>query len=389
MNDKIKNRLAKVLRDAVANQELSGGSIAVFKDGQEQCFIGDGYADLAAKQEIKRDTIFRLYSMSKPVTAVAAMILMERGELSLQAPVSEYLPAFHNAKVHCQDHLEAVENPMTVYDLLNMTSGLTYGDEQSKTGRMTGKLLDETEARLLMEDALTTQQLAEKVGEIPLLFQPGTSWEYGISADILGAVIEKVAKQPFGEFLETEIFSLLEMADTGFYVPAEKYNRLAKAYQTEEDGSLQEYTGGFLAINNKMDRPARFESGGAGLVSTVDDYHKFAQMLLQKGSYGKHQILQSGTVEYLTNGQLATGHQATFEHWSNQRGFSYGNMMKVLKYPEQAPGLGRVGEYGWAGWLGCNFVNCPNEQLTLLVMQQKKDSGQLVDKIRNVLFAGI
>lgn len=392
MNSDLQQRMEAVLADALDQQEMSGASFLVMKDGKTLCRLEAGYADRKAGRKIKCDTIYRLYSMTKPITAVAAMILLERGALCLQTPVYEYIPSFSGGKVWRDGHLEEAIRPVTIHDLLNMTSGLSYGDSDTETERRTRELFCETERRLITESPMTTREFAEKAGAIPLLYQPGTSWKYGISADIMGAVIETVTNQTLGAFMRKEIFEPLGMTDTGFYVPEEKQHRLAMAYETGTDGKLKEYTGNFLGINNRMKGNAGFESGGAGLASTIDDYERFARMLLQKGSFEERQILRPGTVEYLTGGRLfgdtlSESPQGSFERWFGQRGFSYGNFMRVLWNPGQASVLGRQMEYCWDGWLGCSFVNCPRERLTFLVMQQKKDAGMLVTRLKNVLFS--
>lgn len=392
MNSNLRQRMEAILTDALEKQELSGASVLVMKDGKTLCRLEAGEADRKTGKKIERDTIYRLYSMTKPVTAVAAMILLERGKMCLQNPVFEYLPSFSDGKVWRGGHLEDAIRPVTIHDLLNMTSGHSYGDSDTETERQTRDLFCETERRQTTQSPMTTQEFAEKAGTIPLLYQPGTSWKYGISADILGAVIEKVTNQTLGEFMRNEIFEPLGMKDTGFYVPEEKQNRLAKAYETGMDGKLKEYTGNFLGISNSMKGKAGFESGGAGLVSTIDDYERFARMLLQKGSFEERQILRPGTVEYLTGGRLvgdtlSESPQGSFERWFGQRGFSYGNLMRVLWNPEQASVFGRQMEYCWDGWLGCCFVNCPQERLAFLVMQQKKEAGSLVMRLKNVLFS--
>lgn len=181
--------------------------------------------------------------------------------------------------------------PVRICDLLNMTSGLMYGGDVTSVCSMeTEKLFDRIKEHLYLEDAMTTQEVANRLGLIPLQFQPGESFQYGTSADVLGAVIEVISGKTFGEFLKEEFFEPLDMEDTAFYVPENKQERLAKVYQRTEQG-LELYTENHLGIMNAMKQVPAFESGGAGLVSTLDDYAKFAAMLLQEGSYQGKQIL--------------------------------------------------------------------------------------------------
>ncbi len=374
-----------ILQEKLDNDELAGASLLLLKDGEEIGWLGDGYADREKKVKIGRDTIFRLYSMTKPVTATAAMILAENGQLDVKAPVGDYLPEFKNSSVWCKDHGEAAVKPILVENLLSMTSGLTYGDEDTVTELATRKLLSEAEERLFSENPMKTCEFAARAGEIPLLFQPGTSWKYGISADILGAVIEKAAHKPFGEVLQEKIFEPLGMKDTGFYVPAEKRFRLAKAYEKSEDNTLVPYEGSFLGIRNSMDRKADFESGGAGLVSTIEDYAKFATMLLQKGSYGTGRILKPESVDRMLEAGLTKLQKEAFQGWFGQKGYEYGWLMRVLQKPELTHLPGLKGEYCWDGWLGCYFINYPQEKMTLLIMQQQKNGGDLTLRVKKAL----
>ena len=202
--------------------------------------------------------------------------------------------------------------------------------------------------------------------------------------------MEVVSGMRFGDFLEKEIFTPLEMVDTGFWVPEEKQSRLVKTYECNEGKPSVLYTGNHLGIRNAMDRRPAFESGGAGLVSTIDDYSHFAQMLLNGGSYKGKQILSPAIVRFMTGHVLSAEQQEVFERegmaWLE--GFSYGNFMRVLVNPGRSITLGSKGEYGWDGWLGCYFANAPQDQMTILMMTQKKDSGtfRMTRLLRNTIY---
>lgn len=386
--DKVaRNQVEKALRKSIDNQDIASANILILKKGEEIFYHEDGYADIDAGIPIKRDSIFRLYSMTKPVTAAAAMILVERGEMELHEPVSQFLDGFKHQVVDRNGNLEPVDRDVTLHDLLAMTSGLVYGGED-RAGKDTNSLFEEIDRRLLGDSPMGTVEAMNELGQCALAFQPGTSWQYGTSADVLGAVIEVVSGQRFGEFLEKELFDPLKMKDTGFWLPEEKRSRLVKAYADTEDGGLELYTGNHLGIVHQMDRNPAFESGGAGLVSTVDDYARFAKMLMNQGTLDGAQILRPKTVNYLTSATLHPNQQKSFELWQSQ-GYSYGNLMRVLTNPSQSGTLGSLGEYGWNGWLGCYFINCPNNDLTFLFMMQKKDAGTttLSRKLRNIVFS--
>lgn len=387
--------LKGILKTSIENSEIAGANFLVIKDGKEMVYVQDGMADREAERKIERDTIFRMYSQTKPVTSVAAMILMERGLLDFYTPVSEFLPSFAQMCVAKGEERIPCTRQILVNDLLNMTSGLVYPDEDTEAGRAAGRVFEEACSRLYSEKPMTTRELADKLAACPLAFEPGSSWTYGTSADILGAVIEVVSGKSLSEFMQEEIFKPLGMKDTAFWVPKEKQSRLAKAYETveKENGGkeLILYTGDNLAICNNMANPPAYEAGGAGLASTLDDYSKFAAMLLNGGSLEGVQILQPKTVEFFRSGELLPGQQDSFRNWVGLEGHSYGHLMRVCKNPSQSGMLSREGEYGWDGWLGMYFANFPNENMTILMGTQKKDSGTfgLTRKLRNAILSRV
>lgn len=388
LDKKEMDQIKKSLREAIANKELVGGSLMVIKEGKEIFYHEDGLADREEGVHIKRDTIFRLYSMTKPVTAAAVMILMERGEIDLYDPVSKFLPGFKNQMVADGDNLIPVQREATLKDLLSMTSGLVYGGNH-RAGKETEELFREIDERLLCDNPMSTVEAMNRLGKCPLAFQPGASWEYGTSADVLGAVVEVVSGKSYGEFLRNEIFEPLNMKDTGFCVPTEKRNRLVKTYARTAEGELVPYFGNHLGIINAMDREPAFESGGAGLVSTIDDYSRFTRMLMNGGIFEGVQILRPKTVEYLTSVTLNSEQQKNFDLWFTLQGHSYGNLMRVMSDCSKAGTIGSLGEYGWDGWLGAYFCNCPKDDLTILFMMQKTDAGTttITRKLRNIIIS--
>ncbi len=383
------NQIKEVLHTGIKNGDVAGANMLVIKDGQESFYHQDGLADIASNRPIKRDTLFRLYSMTKPITAAAVMILLEGGQIDLFDPVCQYIPGFIGQKVDAYGHLIPVMRDATIKDLLSMTSGLVYPNDENLAGQATLELFQEIDQKLLGEKPLNTLEIANRLGQCPLSFQPGASWQYGTSADVLGAIIEVVSGQSFGKFLEENIFEPLGMHDTGFWVPQEKRNRLATAYEMTNKNDQFPYEGNHLGIINAMDRQPAFESGGAGLVSTIDDYARFAQMLMNRGSLDNVQILKPKTVDYLTSSTLQAEQQENFDLWHTLSGHSYGNLMRVMTDHRQAGLLGSNGEYGWDGWLGAYFCNCPKDNLTILIMMQKKDAGttSLTRKLRNTVYA--
>lgn len=391
MEQVIKERLQQVMDASVAKGETPGCLLMVIKDGEEQVYLESGYADIETKKPVSRDDIFRLYSMSKPITAAAMMILVERGVVDLAEPVSKYLPGFRDQIVRSADgRTEKPDHEVLLEDLMNMTSGLTYGG-MNETGRLTDALFEEVIRGIEEENGGTigTVEFANRLGKIPLLYQPGQSWSYGTSADVIGAVIEVASGMRFGDFLKKEIFEPLGMWDTDFWVPAEKQSRLEKVYDCQEGQPPVRYTENNLGIQNDMAYRPAYEAGGAGLASTIDDYAKFAQMLLNGGTYNGAQILRPATVKFLGSHTLSAAQQAGFDNWIGLEGFSYGNLMRVLVDPTRAVTLGSKGEFGWDGWLGCYMEVVPEKHMTFLMMTQKKDAGTytLSRKIRNIIFS--
>lgn len=391
IDEALKERIQSLMDEAIADGTTAGISMMVRKENEELFYINRGYKNREEKSKIERDTIFRMYSMTKPITAAAVMILMEQGKLDLGQPVEEFLPGFANLKVEENGALRPAGKPVTCHYLLNMTSGLTYGGDETMAGRMIDEYLKECEAGMFTDRAVTTEEFANHIGTIPLAYDPDSSFRYGLSADILGAVIEKASGMRFGEFLEKYLFNPLGMKDTGFWVPEEKQHRLADAYELAEKGNMHPYTGNHLVISYKMDRPPAFESGGAGLVSTIDDYAKFAQMLLNEGSLNGVRILSPETVRFLTSGGLTAPQQEALGQWVGLEGYTYSHLMRRVLDTGRTSGLSREGEYGWDGWLGCYFANFPREKMTILMMQQRKDAGTipLTRKLRNVVLMNL
>lgn len=373
--ESVKQRAQAIMDRYTQNGFCAGSSLLVLQHGEEKLYAQSGWADRESQIPVQRDTLFRLYSMSKPITGCAAMILLERGIIDLYEPVSQYLPGFKNCMVRGRGTPEPVSRPVRIRDLLSMTSGLPYGDEETQAGKGALSLFAEIGRRLHSETPMTTVEIANRMGENGLSFQPGERWMYGTSADVMGAVIEQASGMRFGEFLQKELFEPLGMKDTAFYVPEEKRARLTKVYEETENGAVPIHTEHLGVCCEQNSAPA-FESGGAGLVSTLDDYAQFARMLRNGGRLGETVILQPSTVRFFTAGSLEPWQEASFtSQFDGLTGFTYGNFMRVMKDPGRAFVNAGRGSYGWDGWLGPYFANDPENDLTILMMLQRKDSG--------------
>ncbi len=361
----------------------NAGSNLLVMDGQgEICYLENGYADLARQTPMQRNSIFRCYSMTKPLTACAAMLLIQEGKLDLYEPVSRYISSFHHQRVMTQAGEAPACRESIVRDLLDMTAGLAYDGDDTLPQRETKAVFQEAERRFDTDHPMDTQEFAERIGGIPLLFHPGEGWNYSVCADVLGAVIEKAADMPFADFLQKRVLTPLGMEDSAFSVPEDKRARLVTVYQKDERGSLVPYTGNHLAIRNDGGENA-FHSGGAGLFSTIQDYARFARMLLNGGQG----ILNESTVLFMT-GRKQTGRpQQSIAQSMGMEGRSYANLLRVTVDPAAAFFPTNMGEYGWDGWLSTFFINDPATGVTILLMQNQKDGdGTLIGKIRSLIY---
>lgn len=383
----------RIMRQEVEAGQIAGAGYLLIQGGKERYFSVCGYADREKKTPIKRDTIFRLFSMTKPITAAAVMMLVERGELDLRDIVGSYLPAFREQTVWNPDGEPVpVERAVTIYDLLNMTSGIPYPENWegcSPSGILMDDLFQELKKAQAGGQRLTTREWIDRIARIPLAFQPGERWMYGLSADVLGAVVEVVTGKRYGDFLREEIFAPLNMADTGFYVPRDKRERFAQNYiWNGEKNELEIYTD--CNLGEYYGEDVSFESGGAGLVSTMEDYSHFARMLLQGGTYDGVRILGEKTVRFMRQDRLSPAQKGALQ-WDSNLGCGYGCLMRVLTDQGAAGTIGSLGEYGWDGWTG-NYVTIdPEDDMIMLYFIQRcgYSSTSALRKLRNATYGAL
>ncbi len=319
----------------------------------------------------REDSIYKIFSMTKPITALAAMMLYERGELDLMSKVSDYMPAFGECKVASPEGIKKAENPILIKDLLNMTSGIVYPWDFGEAERSMGKVYKEALTQRQSGILKSNVDFCNKLAEGYLAFEPGTGYRYGFSADIMAGVIEVITGEKYSEFLKSEIFTPLNMEDTGFKIDSGKAFRQAVLYRRDKKGKAVRAE---VDVRRRlsMETPTRdplFESGGAGLYSTVNDYSHFAQMLLNKGSYHGKELIGKKTLMYMTSPQLTPLQQASLD-LESCIGYSYGNYFRILTDPSLATSNGSVGEYGWDGTAGTYFFVDPTEELIVIYMQQ-------------------
>lgn len=386
-----KEVMDNIVREGIEKGHIVGANVLLMQHGKELYSSCQGFADREARVPMTRDTIFRLFSMTKPVTAVAVLILAECGKLDLWDKVSKYIPEFKDCKVMEEDgSLVTPKREINIWDLLTMTSGLTYPDLGCEPGRQMDALFREIKEQLAAGHHTDTLSYCRKIAAVPLCFHPGEKWRYGLSADILGGIVEVVSGQTFGQFLQKEIFEPLGMKDTGFVVPKEKRHRFAANYKwCEETGRLEPFRENHLGLEG-YGEDVTYESGGAGLVSTIDDYSRFARMMLHGGTFNGVRILGRKTVELMTSPHLNEAQMKDF-NWESLWGYNYGCLTRVMVNPGEAGSNASIGEYGWDGWTGNYITMDPTEDMTLLYFIQKTDAGttEEVRKLRMAAYAAL
>jgi CubicO group peptidase (beta-lactamase class C family) len=353
--------LPQGMKSLVDQGRLAGVVTMVARHGKVVEFDAAGKRDVAANLPMQKDSIFRIYSMTKPITGVAMMMLFEEGRWQLDDPVAKFVPEFADLKVYGTDAagnvvLKDPAHPVTMRELMSHTGGFTYGFFSNTP---VDKL--QREADILNVD-ITLEQMIKRIAKLPLNTQPGSEWHYSISVDIQGYIVEKLSGMPFAEFLDKRIFKPLNMVDTGFYVPAAKLNRFAEFYDYGADGRLQVYKG---ALNHDFSAKPALSSGGGGLVSTAADYMRFCQMLLNGGKLDGVRLLGPRTVQLMRTNVLAPS-MPTYAP-----GAGFGLDFAVYTDPGAAGGYYGKGTYWWGGAAGTWFWIDPVEDLIVIGMIQQ------------------
>lgn len=385
MNQEQLRQLDALFEREIKEERIKGASLLVEHKGKRE------FKNVYGSD--REDSIYKIFSMTKPITTVAFMMLYERGLVDIFDPVSKYLKGYEHMKVATARGLLEVRTPITLKHLLNMTSGLVYPGNGSEPERIMDDLYKELHEKAVKGDNMSNLDIINALGSVPLLFEPGEGWHYGISADVIAGVVEAVTGMTYGEFLKKEIFEPLEMKDTGFYVKEEEFHRLAQMYSRIDDkGRLREADEKAYAWLNMYapTKPPYIESGGGGLYSTLEDYSHFVQMLAAKGTYHDKRLLGRKTVEYISQNQL-TDVQAKSVYFGGFEGYGYGNFMRIMMDPAAAGSNGSVGEYGWDGLPGTYFFIDPAEELTFVYMQQIEQGGdqELRRKMRQIIYAAL
>jgi len=367
-------RIGPAVQALVTNNLVAGAITMVARHGKVVYFETFGRSDIASGQPMARDEIMRFYSMTKPITSVAVMMLVEQGKIRLDDPVAKRLPEFNNVRVFLSttNHgfiTEPVLRVPTVRDLLRHTAGLTYGF-------LGHTPVDAAYGQAgVLDPNSTLTELTRKVARLPLLYQPGSKWNYSIGADVLARLVEVTSGESFDEFLDERIFRPLDMRDTGFYVPADKLARFAALYGSA-DGRLKVIEA--PATSPFLKRPKLF-SGGGGLVSTARDYMRFCQMLAAGGELNGRRLLRPETLQAMTTNQLPPEAFPISLAGFPIPGLGFGLGFSV--HVEPAPfSAARVGEYGWSGLASTSFWISPKDDLVVIVLQQFMPFSMLLDQ---------
>jgi CubicO group peptidase (beta-lactamase class C family) len=365
-------RLSDRIEEGVKNNELPGAVVLIARNGKLVMFDSFGFRDKEAKVAMTNDTIFRIASMTKPIVSVAAIMLMEEGKLTLADPVSRYIPAFADTKVAVEKKngdgtIEYVQEPqtrpMTVQDLLRHTSGLTYG--AAGANKFKQSYLDMN----VNDRSQTNAEMAEKLAKLSLVYQPGTTWEYSMSTDVLGRVVEVASGMPLDKFIEERITKPLKMGDTGFEVGADKKTRGAKPMK---EGPKNE-------VPSIPDVAEKFtwRSGGGGMVSTAADYARFLQMFANGGQLDGVRLISRKSIDLMTADALPPNIKMGADMWrfealepSARMGQGFGLGFAVRTDQGRSPLPGSPGDYYWGGAYGTYFWHDPRERLYVVFMMQ-------------------
>jgi CubicO group peptidase (beta-lactamase class C family) len=348
----------------IDKKEMAGAVVAVARKGKVVMFEAFGEGEAGSGKPMKTDAIFRIFSMTKPITTVAAMILVDEGKIGLDDPVSKYLPEFKDLRVNAgkSDATVAAKREVTVRDLMRHTSGLTYGI----FGDTPVDRLYKQEGIFAPGDSL--QDMMTKLGKLPLLYQPGTRWHYSVSTDVLGRVVEVASGKGLDEFFAERVFKPLDMKDSGFSVPEDKLGRLTANHGLDAKDKKLKVTE--TAEKSRSRNKPKLLSGGGGGVSTARDYLRFCQMLLNGGELDGVRLLKKETVAEMTRNQLSEEAMKAKNGGNAEVGDGFGLGFGVRVGKDNAAAGSAVGEYYWGGAASTHFWIAPKQELVVVALEQ-------------------
>ncbi|MEB2775880.1 serine hydrolase domain-containing protein [Algoriphagus sp. D3-2-R+10] len=368
VNDLVRARIDSTLSSFVESGNIAGVSALIFEKDQEAYFNAFGYADRENQVKMDRNTIVQIYSMTKPITGVALMTLYEEGKFQLDDSLAKYAPEFTNMKVYDgvdkngNIKLVDADRPVTILDITRHTAG--FPNRADIPGL--SEILDEKDPRSV---EITLTEMAKRIGEVPLWFQPGTQWEYGQSVDVQAFLVERIAGIPYKEYVQTHVLDPLKMNDTRYFVPESDRSRMSASYRRTGEGQLEKIPTEEAHDFNINEYP--LTPGGFGLTSTLDDYMTFARMLVHKGEFGEARILKPETVNLMSTNQLSDS--VTERSWLPSKGkvgFGIDFAVRVAPPASAEEITGTVGEFFWDGAASTLFWIDPVNEITAVLFVQ-------------------
>ena len=360
------NKVSDIVKEIVSQKKIAGATVMIARKGKVCFFETYGKRDIERDKPMKKETIFRIYSMSKAITTAAVMQLVEQGKIKPDDPISKYIPEMKQMTVQTQEKIKPAKNEITIAHLMTHTAGLVYN-----SGGKYGKLIRKADA---MNRNNSLHIMTKKMGKTPLKFEPGTDWAYGTSIDVLGRLVEVVSKQPFDQYLKEHIFTPLEMNDTAFFVPKEKKDRFAATY----------FFGGKLKDDPETSRYLKkpnLSSGGGGLVGTISDYMRFLLAIRNGGLLNNKRILKTETVQLMVQNHVSKDVGWIKFGPSVRDGVGYGYGFSVCVELSKFDPARKVGDYGWGGAASTHYWVSPKDDLIVVTMEQTMPYSPLLENV--------
>lgn len=376
----------KNFMDSLTEWIIPGNSVVIYKDGKKVFEYSSGYSDLEKKIKKTGEEQLYIYSCSKVATVTAALQLYEQGKFLLSDPLYEYLPDFKKMYVKDGDRIKAAENPITIRDLFTMTAGLSYATNTPAFEK----------ARKLTDGKMDTRTVIKCLAEEPLLFEPGARWNYSLCHDVLAVLAEVVSGMRFSEYMKKNIFEPLDMNNSYYHAPNDVIVSPQYIYEIQDTKNIvelqqKEHTSGVVkrAYGNELVFGENYDSGGAGIITTVDDYAKFAAALANSGTgLNNNRILSSATVKLMKTNQLNEAQRKTM-NWRRLRGYGYGLGVRTLIDKAESGSNSSIGEIGWGGAAGATIIADTEEKVALFYAHHMLNPQEeyYQPRLRNVLYS--
>ena len=376
----------KNFMDSLTEWIIPGNSVVIYKDGKKVFEYSSGYSDLEKKIKKTGEEQLYIYSCSKVATVTAALQLYEQGKFLLSDPLYEYLPEFKKMYVKDGDRIKAAENPITIRDLFTMTAGLSYATNTPAFEK----------ARKLTDGKMDTRTVIKCLAEEPLLFEPGARWNYSLCHDVLAVLAEVVSGMRFSEYMKKNIFEPLDMNNSYYHTPNDVIISPQYIYEIQDTKNIvelqqKEHTTGVVkrAYGNELVFGENYDSGGAGIITTVDDYAKFAAALANSGTgLNNNRILSSATVKLMKTNQLNEAQRKTM-NWRRLRGYGYGLGVRTLIDKAESGSNSSIGEIGWGGAAGATIIADTEEKVVLFYAHHMLNPQEeyYQPRLRNVLYS--